>query len=101
MNMLRQSFESLGFSGVATFLGSGNVVFETRSTDVGTLEKKIERRLHQALGYNVPVFIRTPAEMKRIATLEPFEQSETHGAEINIILLGDSLDERSRGNSWR
>jgi uncharacterized protein (DUF1697 family) len=39
MNVLRQTFESLGFSGVATFLGSGNVVFETRATDVGTLEK--------------------------------------------------------------
>ena len=48
MNVLRQAFESLGFSGVATFLGSGNVVFETRATDVGTLEKKIERRLEGA-----------------------------------------------------
>jgi uncharacterized protein (DUF1697 family) len=62
MNVLRRAFESLGFSGIATFLGSGNVVFETRATDIGTLEKKIERRLERALGYNVPVFIRTPAE---------------------------------------
>jgi len=43
MNVLRQAFESLGFSGVATFLGSGNVVFETRTKDVGWLEKKIEQ----------------------------------------------------------
>ena len=40
MNALRQAFESLGFSGVATFLGSGNVVFEARVKDVGRLEKK-------------------------------------------------------------
>jgi hypothetical protein len=30
MSVLRQTFESLGFFGVETFLGSGNVVFETR-----------------------------------------------------------------------
>jgi uncharacterized protein (DUF1697 family) len=58
MKVLRQAFESLGFSGVATFLGSGNVVFKTRTKVVTTLEKKIERRLQQVLGYNVPVFIR-------------------------------------------
>jgi uncharacterized protein (DUF1697 family) len=96
MNVLRQAFESLNFSGVATFLGSGNVVFETRARDVGTLEKKVERRLQQALGYNVPAFIRTHAELKEIAAFEPFENSETHGADVNIILLAESLDERSK-----
>lgn len=96
MNVLRQAFESLGFSGVATFLGSGNVVFETRATDVGRLERKIERRLERALGYDVPVFIRTPAELKEIAAFEPFEDSEIHGADVNIILLADNSDERSK-----
>ena len=96
MNVLRQTFESLGFSGVATLLGSGNVVFETRAKDVGMLERKIERRLKQALGYSVPVFIRTHAELKKIAALELLEDSEIHGADLNIILLADNLDERSR-----
>jgi uncharacterized protein (DUF1697 family) len=96
MNVLRQAFESLGFSGVATVLGSGNVVFETRAKDVGTLEKKIERRLQQALGYTVPVFIRTHAELKEMAALQPFESSEIQGADVNIILLADDLDERSK-----
>ena len=96
MNVLRQAFESLGFSGVATFLGSGNLVFDTRPRDIGTLEKRVERRLQQALGYNVPAFIRTHAELKEIAALEPFETSEIHGADVNIILLADNLDERSK-----
>ena len=96
MSVLRQAFESLGFSGVATLLGSGNVVFETRAKVVRTLEKRIERRLQQALGYNVPVFIRTHAELKEIAALEPFESSEIHGADVNIILLADNLDENSK-----
>jgi uncharacterized protein (DUF1697 family) len=95
MKLLRQAFESLGFSGVATFFGSGNVVFETRAKVLRTLEKKIERRLQQVLGYNVPVFIRMHAELKQIAASEPFENSEVHDADVNIIFLAENLDERS------
>ena len=54
MNVLRKAFESLGFDRVATFLGSGNVVFETRAKEITALERKIERRLQKVLGYTVP-----------------------------------------------
>jgi len=96
MNVLRKAFESLGFVRVATFLGSGNVVFETRAKDIGALERKVERTLQQVLGYTVPVFIRTSAELKKIASLEPFEKSETCGADLNIILLANRVNRRSK-----
>jgi uncharacterized protein (DUF1697 family) len=96
MKVLRKAFESLGLAGVATFLGSGNVVFETPTEDIRTLEQEIERRLQQALGYGVPVFIRTQAELKEIAALEPFDDSAIRGADLNIILLADNLNERSK-----
>src|SRR5260370_191774 len=83
MNVLRQAFESLAFSGVATFLGTGNVVSETRATDVGTLEKTIERRLERALGYNVPVFIRAPAELKEIAALDRKKKRQVPSPDCN------------------
>jgi uncharacterized protein (DUF1697 family) len=96
MNVLRKAFESIGFAAIETFLGSGNVVFETRAQDIGALERKIERTLQKALGYRVPVFIRTRAELKKIASLEPFKDSETRGADLNIILLANNLNERSK-----
>lgn len=96
MNVLRQAFESLGFSGVSTFLGSGNVVFETTAKDVGPLGKKIERRLRQALSYSVPIFIRTHKELNEIAALKPFERAEILGADVNIIFLTHNLDEKSK-----
>jgi uncharacterized protein (DUF1697 family) len=34
--------------------------------------------------------------LKEIAAFEPFENSEIHGADVNIILLADNLDERSK-----
>jgi len=96
MTVLCKAFESLGFVRVATFLGSGNIVFETRAKNIGALERKIERTLQQVIGYTVPVFIRTQAELKEIASLEPFKDSKTRGADLNIILLASNLDARSK-----
>lgn len=50
MNDLRQLFEFLGFSGVETFIASGNVVFETASRNARALERKIEKKLGEVLG---------------------------------------------------
>ena len=96
MNGLRQAFESLGLSKVTTFLGSGNVAFETRAKNVKMLERKIERRLQRTLGLSVPVFIRTHQELKEILALKPFEHPRLPGADFNIILLSDDLDEKSK-----
>jgi uncharacterized protein (DUF1697 family) len=95
MNVLRKAFESLGCSDVVTFLGSGNVIFETRTKDARTLDSRIERRLYQILGRRVPVFIRTLPELKKIATLKPFNDSKIRGASVNVILLAEDLDDRS------
>lgn len=95
MDALRQLFETLGFSGVATFIGSGNVVFETNAKNAKTLERKIGKRLREALGYEVTVFIRTAAELAKIANYKPFPQSKIDAAaEFNIIFLADTLDEK-------
>jgi uncharacterized protein (DUF1697 family) len=95
MDTLRRLFETLGVSRVATFIGSGNVVFETTARNAKTLERKIEKRLREALGYEVTTFIRTDAELAKIANYKPFPQSKIDAAgEFNIVLLADSLDEK-------
>ena len=71
------------------------MVFESSATESRTLEKKIESQLQKALGRSVPVFLRTQAELERIAAFQPFEEAVTCGADVNIILLTDNLDERS------
>jgi uncharacterized protein (DUF1697 family) len=97
MDFLRQAFESLGFSGVETFIASGNVVFETSARNVEMLERKIEKRLRDALGYDVATFIRTPAELKEIASFEPFRQSQMKGgAGVNIVFLIDAVDKAAK-----
>jgi uncharacterized protein (DUF1697 family) len=96
MDHLRQLFESQGFTGVETFLASGNIVFDTTIANTGALEKKIENMLQDALGFEVITFIRTGLELAEIASYQPFRQSElAEAVAFNIAFLSDPLDEPS------
>jgi uncharacterized protein (DUF1697 family) len=93
MDHLRRLFEALGFSGVETFIASGNVIFETASADAQSLEKQIEAALAGALGYEVATFIRTGAELAGIAGYQPFPQADLEAAAaFNIAFLKEALD---------
>ena len=72
MDHLRSLFEALGFSGVESFIASGNIIFESPSTDTAELEERIERHLKESLGYEVATFVRTPAEVAAAAAHTPF-----------------------------
>ena len=63
MEFLRRVFESMHLSDVATFIGSGNVVFKATTKNAKTLERRIEKGLWHALGYEVAAFLRTNAEL--------------------------------------
>ena len=76
MDRLRELFEGLGLRDVSTFIASGNVVFSADSSDVQSLRVDIERRLADGLGYDVPVFLRTPAQLAEIVAVEPPEAGE-------------------------
>src|SRR5215468_1205434 len=47
----------------------------------------------------MPVFVRTNQEVKEIATLDPFKDSRCQSADVNIVLLADTLDEARRASS--
>jgi uncharacterized protein (DUF1697 family) len=67
MDVLRRQFEALGFENVSTFIASGNVLFETPNGKADALERCIEDRLENALGYRVATFLRTRAEIAKTA----------------------------------
>jgi uncharacterized protein (DUF1697 family) len=71
---LRESFEAMGFTDVATFRNSGNVIFSV--ADGGgedALRAKVEEGLERALGFEVVVFLRSEKQMHAIAGHEPFD----------------------------
>ena len=92
MDHLRSVFEALGFSNVETFIASGNVIFETPSTDESALEKKISRQLEKSLGYDVEVFIRRDVDLAQIAAYQPFKTADVAAARtLNVAFVREPL----------
>jgi uncharacterized protein (DUF1697 family) len=100
MDLLREIFESLGFSNVETFIASGNIIFETKdisTKDISTLEKTIEKKLNEELGFEVATFIRSNSELGEIAKYKPFKQSQIDSATaLNVAFLSQPLDDKSK-----
>jgi len=86
---LRGEFERLGFGGVATFRASGNVVFEGGGEAEAALAERIEAGLGEALGYEVPVFLRAASEVAAIAASRPFDPAavESSKGKVQVQLL--------------
>src|SRR5690242_4767910 len=87
MEQLKQHFEALGLANVETFINSGNVAFVSRSTQTGSLEKKIEAHLLQLMGYAVATFIRSAAEVAAIAAYAPFATPLPAGGGLYIAFV--------------
>jgi len=69
---LTRAFESLGLESVRTHIQSGNVVFETRRGARAVLMKQIGAALHDLIGSEVALFLRTAAELEALAAGDPF-----------------------------
>lgn len=92
MEHLRSLFEALGFGGVESFIASGNIIFQSSSTDAAELEQRIEQHLKQALGYEVATMLRTPAEVAAAAAYRPFAAADPvpEGHALNVLFLKDT-----------
>lgn len=90
MDHLRTLFEGLGFEQVETLIASGNVIFETPLSDPAALETQIAQHLYEALGYKVPTFIRSAAELTAIAAYQPFPNAGEYHT-LSIMFMADTL----------
>lgn len=76
MEQLREFFSELGLSNVRSYIQTGNIFFDTTEIDRAALTNKIEQHLFAQLGYAVPTFLRTIAEVERALMLNPFKEVE-------------------------
>ena len=94
MDRLKKLFHEAGFTGVETFIASGNVIFDVSpSAKVAVLEQTIETMLEDALGYEVATFIRTGAELTAAAEHEPFAPKAMKASlRFNVAFVKQPLD---------
>jgi uncharacterized protein (DUF1697 family) len=85
MAKLKALFEAVPLAKVETFIASGNVIFESRTADPTKLERAIEKRLREGLGYEVTTFLRTDAEIAAIAAHKPFPEAALKSAKAFVV----------------
>ncbi|WP_327069500.1 DUF1697 domain-containing protein [Kitasatospora sp. NBC_01250] len=93
MERLRTLFGELGLTGVRTYIQSGNVFFTADAgVDRAALTGRIEAHLSQALGYQVPVMLRTVDELAATLALDPFHEVEiTPEVRLCVVFLSEPL----------
>lgn len=85
MAELRDVCAELGWEKVATYIQSGNVVFEA-SGKPAALEAALERAVAKRFGFERPVIVRSAKEWTDYAAGSPFPEAERD--EPNRLMLG-------------
>jgi uncharacterized protein (DUF1697 family) len=89
MERLRAVFEDLGFAHVQTYVQSGNVVFAADEPPAG-LAAKIERKILDEFGFEVPVLTKSAKELKDIVQRNPLAKDPAiDQAKLHVTFLSD------------
>jgi uncharacterized protein (DUF1697 family) len=82
MDALRKLYEELGFSSVATYVQSGNVVFQGDDLNPSDLEQKISQQIQKEFEFEVPVIVFTIDTLEQTINNNPFrddpEKEQSH-----------------------
>jgi len=79
---LAEAFTSIGLRNVLTFKQSGNVIFETDGIEEKKLVHRIEKELAHRLGFEVPAFVRSIAELDEIMEVHPFKKGAADTSQL-------------------
>ena len=93
------AFEDIGFTNVAAYLASGNVVFDADDTDSDAVAASIETGLRDSLGYEVPTFLRSSEEVTAIAGYTPFARvSGERTGKLQVAMFGNEVEQLDRNS---
>jgi uncharacterized protein (DUF1697 family) len=87
MGELKRAFEDFGLADVATFIASGNVVFEHTGSRLADLEARLETHLADSLGFATDTFVRSIADLDRIVSDDRVTAARAAGFNIHVIFL--------------
>jgi len=99
---LKVLFSKLGFTNCATYIKSGNVIFETERTENNLkLADKIEQAILDRYEFEVPVIIRTYNEWKQVISDNPFFKDKSISIDRLHLTLLDKVPEAELTNKLK
>jgi len=87
MTDLKACFETAGFGQVKTVLGSGNVVFDSRTASRASVERRIEAGMRKSLDRVFTTTVRSIEELAALRTADPYRSFALPTAAKRIVTL--------------
>ncbi len=101
MAALRSCFTQLGFTHVATYINSGNVLFSSNIPDPRELEQFIERALETTFHFPICTVVRSHQDISSLIARIPSSWQQPSDKKCNIIFLHHSIDEPGIVNNFK
>ena len=88
MEKLRASCAKLRFEQVASYIQSGNLVFNAAKLSADAVSKKLEKQIETDFGFHSDVITRTADELKKIIRTNPLlEEAGVDVSKLHVLLL--------------
>jgi uncharacterized protein (DUF1697 family) len=84
MPQLRAVAEDLGYTDVATYINSGNLIISSPKK-AATIEREISKAIKDSFGRPIDVAVRTPAQLKKIVAENPY--SDDNPSQVTVAFL--------------
>jgi uncharacterized protein (DUF1697 family) len=91
MEELRAVFEALGFKNVTSYINSGNLAFDTRSSSESGLIAKIEKGIEDCFSMSVQVMVRPQGDINDILANNPFKGEYASHKEMHVMFLKEKM----------
>jgi uncharacterized protein (DUF1697 family) len=99
MAALSGMFKTLGFHNVVTYKASGNAIFDSDES-AASLTRKIEGGLHELIGSETRVVVRSMDELKKIVAGDPFRVVKAEpGTRLYVTFLPRGIEKRMKDRS--
>lgn len=85
MEDLKKCFEDQQFFNVTTYIQSGNIVFNSKSSNTENITKQIKSGILSKFGFDVEVILRNSEELKKIIAAYPFPDTEGNRSFVTLL----------------
>ena len=84
MPALRAMTEELGYTDVATYISSGNLIFRT-SKKAPTVERALTKAITETFGLTIDVMVRNDAQLKKVLDVNPYP--DANPSQLTVAFL--------------
>jgi uncharacterized protein (DUF1697 family) len=95
MPALRTMAEDLGYTDVATFINSGNLIVSSPKK-AATVEQEISKAIKDTFGRSIDVTVRTPAQLKKVLAENPYPDGNPSQVTVAFLTKAPAKDAKDR-----